>query len=328
MADVLEIKNLAVSFDAQEGTVSAVRGVSLSVKEGEVVAIVGESGCGKSALAQAVLRLHPEPPAHIEADVLRLGGYDVLDADKRELKEIRGAAAGMVFQDPMSCMNPTMRVGRQITEALSMRKKMSAAECKREAIRLLELVHIPNAALCARQYPHELSGGMRQRALIAMALACSPRLLIADEPTTALDVTIQLEILKLLAQLQREMGMAVLLISHDLGVVANLADRVMVMYAGNIIEQGPVRDVLEHPGHPYTQGLLDSLPASYARKGIRVIPGAPPSLTQPMVGCPFAPRCRFAMQICLREKPCAHVLGEGHDASCWLLHPQAKEAFS
>ena len=322
MNDVLNIENLSVTFDAYAGEIHAVRGASLYIGEGEILALVGESGCGKSVMARTILGLNPSPPAHIRGGGVRLCGVDMLAATERERERARGKLAGIVFQDPMTCLNPTMRVGKQMTEALLRRREMTRAECAQEAIRLLELVQIPDAAARAGQYPHEFSGGMRQRAMIAMALACKPRLLIADEPTTALDVTIQLEILRLLQQVRQEIGTAVLLITHDLSVVANLADRIAVMYAGQIVEQGPVNALFASSAHPYTRGLLESLPIPGSKEELVSIPGSPPDLFAPPPGCPFAPRCKFRMKLCLQKGPPMFQAREAHMAACWRLHPE------
>lgn len=320
MENVLNIKDLHVDFDIYGGTVQAVRGVSLTVKKGEILALVGESGCGKTVTAQSVLRLNDGPSVHTTGEALILGDMDVLHASGKEIEKIRGGQAGMVFQDPLTCLNPTMKIGAQITECLYRKKRMTAAECKAEAVRLLELVKIGDAEIRAEQYPHEFSGGMRQRIMIAMALAGKPKLLIADEPTTALDVTIQMQILKLISQIRKEEGTAILLITHDFGVVANLADRVAVMYAGKIVEAGKMEEVFHQPGHPYTRGLLKSLPLPEADEALMSIPGSPPDLFAPPKGCSFAKRCSCCMRICLEEESPAIEISEGHTASCWKLH--------
>lgn len=324
MEEVLKVENLQVSFDSYVGEVHAVRGVSLHVDEGEVLAIVGESGCGKSVTAQTVMKLNPMPPARIkEGSAITLCGEDIVAAGEKKMQHIRGELVSMIFQDPMTCMNPTMRVGKQLTESLLKKRKINRAEAGAEAIRLLKMVQIPNAEERAKQYPHEYSGGMRQRAMIAMALACKPKLLIADEPTTALDVTIQAQIMKLLAELGRETKTAIILITHDLGVVANLADRVAVMYAGMIVEQGNARDIFYRPGHPYTKALLKSLPTIETKKHEQLIsiPGTPPDLFAPPQGCGFGSRCDYCMNICRTNQPPEFEAGKGHKASCWRLHP-------
>ena len=323
MADVLKIENLHVSFDTYAGEVHAVRGVSLHVEEGEVLAIVGESGCGKSVTAKTIMKLNPMPPARIKEGTLELCGKDIVAASEKEMQNIRGQLVSMIFQDPMTCLNPTMKVGKQITETLHKHKKLSGKECHDEAIRLLKLVQIPNAEERADQYPHEFSGGMRQRAMIAMALSCNPKLLIADEPTTALDVTIQAQIMQLMGKIREETGTAIILITHDLGVVANLADRVAVMYAGKVVEQGTSQDIFYRASHPYTAALLRSLPTVETSRDEELvsIPGTPPDLFAPPKGCAFASRCQHCMKICKENQPPVFTVGEGHTASCWRLHP-------
>lgn len=323
MADVLKIENLHVSFDTYAGEVHAVRGVSLHVEEGEVLAIVGESGCGKSVTAKTIMKLNPMPPARIKEGMLELCGKDIVAASEKEMQNIRGQLVSMIFQDPMTCLNPTMKVGKQITETLHKHKKLSGKKCQEEAIRLLKLVQIPNAEERADQYPHEFSGGMRQRAMIAMALSCNPKLLIADEPTTALDVTIQAQIMQLMGKIREETGTAIILITHDLGVVANLADRVAVMYAGKVVEQGTSQDIFYRASHPYTAALLRSLPTVETSRDEELvsIPGTPPDLFAPPKGCAFASRCQHCMKICKENQPPVFTVGEGHTASCWRLHP-------
>ena len=323
MAEVLNIENLHVSFDTYAGEIHAVRGVSLHVDEGEVLAVVGESGCGKSVTAKTIMKLNPMPPARIKEGTLTLCGKDIVAANEKEMQNIRGQLVSMIFQDPMTCLNPTMKVGKQITETLHKHTKLSGAECKKEAIRLLKLVQIPNAEERANQYPHEYSGGMRQRAMIAMALSCNPKLLIADEPTTALDVTIQAQIMQLMGRIREETGTAIILITHDLGVVANLADRVAVMYAGKVVEQGTVQDIFYRPKHPYTSALLRSLPTVETSRDENLvsIPGTPPDLFAPPKGCAFASRCEHCMKICKNNQPPVFDIAEGHTAACWRLHP-------
>lgn len=321
MNEVLKIKDLKVSFHTRQGTVEAVRGVTLSVKKGEILALVGESGSGKSVTARSVLKLNDGGNVQTTASELFLGEKNILEASEKEMTTVRGSLAGMIFQDPMTCLNPTMKVGKQITEMLYRRGRRSADECRREAVRLLELVQIPQASLRAEQYPHQYSGGMRQRAMIAMALACEPKLLIADEPTTALDPTVQLQILRLLKKLQKEIGMAVLIITHDLSVVAALADKVAVMYGGKIVEEGTAADLFKMPQHPYTKGLLESLPTRDKRKALRVIQGTPPDMHKPPTGCAFAARCDHCMKICIQKQPPDITVKDEHNAACWLLHP-------
>ncbi len=325
---VLDIQDLHVSFDTYAGEVKAVRGVTLHVEEGEVLAIVGESGCGKSVTAQTIMKLNPMPPARIVSGSIDLAGHDIVKASEREMQKIRGKEVSMIFQDPMTCMNPTTQVGKQIVEAIKLHRKLSREEAKAEAIRCLKQVNIPNPEERAKQYPHEYSGGMRQRAMIAMALSCDPKLLIADEPTTALDVTIQAQIMDLLVELKEKINTAIILITHDLGVVAGVADRVAVMYAGKVVETGTVQDIFYRNSHPYTQALLKSLPSPETTKDetLTAIPGTPPDLLNPPVGCAFAARCKHCMQICLEEQPPEFQVSEGHCASCWLLHPDCPPA--
>lgn len=333
MNRILDVQDLHVSFDTYAGEVKAVRGISLHVDEGEVLAIVGESGCGKSVTAQTLMRLNPEPPARIPHGEINLCGYDIVRASNKQMQEIRGKNVAMIFQDPMTCLNPTMQVGKQLVEAIRLHQKMSADQAAKAAIELLELVQIPNAAHRAKQYPHEFSGGMRQRVMIAMALSCKPQLLIADEPTTALDVTIQAQIMDLLADIQKETNTAIILITHDLGVVASLATRVAVMYAGKVVETGGVEDIFYRHAHPYTLALMNSLPKLDTDRGQKLIsiPGTPPDLLLPPKGCPFASRCNYAMKVCKDNMPPYFPAGEGHEAACWLLHADcpasAKEAF-
>lgn len=320
---ILDIQDLRVSFDTYAGEVQAVRGVSFHVDQGEVLAIVGESGCGKSVTAQTIMKLNPMPPARIVSGSIRLGEHDIVAAGEKEMQAIRGKEVSMIFQDPMTCMNPTTQVGKQIVEAIKLHQKLSHKEAKEEAIRCLKQVRIPNPEERAKQYPHQFSGGMRQRAMIAMALSCNPKLLIADEPTTALDVTIQAQIMELLADIKNEIHTAIILITHDLGVVAGSADRVAVMYAGKIVETGSTRDIFYHSAHPYTQALIGSLPSVDVTKQQRLvsIPGTPPDLLAPPKGCGFAARCKYCMRVCQEEYPPEFTVGEGHTANCWLLHP-------
>jgi oligopeptide transport system ATP-binding protein len=329
MDKVLEVKDLEVSFYTYAGVVRAVRGVSFDVNEGEVLAIVGESGCGKSVTAQTIMKLNPMPPAKIEHGEVRLVGHDIVAASEKEMQNIRGKDVAMIFQDPMTSLNPTMQVGKQIVEAIKHHRHLTNAEANAEAFKYLNLVKIPNAEERAKQYPHEFSGGMRQRAMIAMALCCNPKLLIADEPTTALDVTIQAQIMDLLADIKRETKTAIILITHDLGVVAGVADRVAVMYAGKIVEMGSVNDIFYRPSHPYTKALLRSLPTSDSNKKEHLvsIPGSPPDLLDPPVGCGFGARCERCMKICNEQESQYFDIDKGgHKAACWLLHPDCPSA--
>ena len=320
--NVLNIKDLYVSFDTYAGEVQAVRGVSYHVDEGEVLGVVGESGCGKSVTAQTIMKLNPMPPAKIKSGEITLDGIDIIATSEDKMQEIRGKEVSMIFQDPMTCLNPTMKVGRQITEAIKHHQKLSKEEAEKRSIEMLKLVQIPNPEERAQQYPHEFSGGMRQRAMIAMALSCNPKLLIADEPTTALDVTIQAQIIDLLGDIRKKTGTAIILITHDLGVVASLVDRVAVMYAGKIVETAKVNDIFKNAAHPYTKALLSSLPSHDTSKEDKLtsIPGTPPDLIKPPVGCGFASRCEKGMKICQKKQPPVFDLGDGHSASCWLLH--------
>ena len=320
--NVLNIKDLYVSFDTYAGEVQAVRGVSYHVDEGEVLGVVGESGCGKSVTAQTIMKLNPMPPAKIKSGEITLDGIDIIATSEDKMQEIRGKEVSMIFQDPMTCLNPTMKVGRQITEAIKHHQKLSKEEAEKRSIEMLKLVQIPNPEERAQQYPHEFSGGMRQRAMIAMALSCNPKLLIADEPTTALDVTIQAQIIDLLGDIRKKTGTAIILITHDLGVVASLVDRVAVMYAGKIVETAKVNDIFKNAAHPYTNALLSSLPSHDTSKEDKLtsIPGTPPDLIKPPVGCGFASRCEKCMKICKAKQPPVFDLGDGHSASCWLLH--------
>ena len=325
---VLTIEGLRVSFDTYAGEVQAVRGVTLHVDEGEVLAIVGESGCGKSVTAQTIMKLNPMPPARIVDGSIQLGEHDIVAASEKQMQKIRGNEVAMIFQDPMTCMNPTTQVGKQIVESIKLHRHLSNKEASEEAIRCLKQVRIPNPKERARQYPHEFSGGMRQRAMIAMALSCNPKLLIADEPTTALDVTIQAQIMDLLVELKNEINTAIILITHDLGVVAGIADRVAVMYAGKVVETGTTKEIFYEHRHPYTEALLHSLPSTDQgkREPLMSIPGTPPDLLCPPKGCGFAARCRHCMQICKEEQPPEFELSDGHKASCWLLHPDCPSA--
>ncbi|MDD3049207.1 MAG: ABC transporter ATP-binding protein [Bacilli bacterium] len=319
---ILDIDDLYVSFDTYAGEVQAVRGVTYHVDEGEILAVVGESGCGKSVTAQTIMKLNPMPPARIKSGNLTLDGIDIVAASEKDMQTIRGKDVSMIFQDPMTCMNPTMQVGKQIVEAITHHQKLGKKEAQAKAIEVLKQVQIPNAEERAKQYPHQYSGGMRQRAMIAMALSCNPKLLIADEPTTALDVTIQAQILDLLADIRKEFNTAIILITHDMGVVANLADRIAVMYAGKIVETGTANDIFYHTSHPYTKALLSSLPKHDTNKDdeLTSIPGTPPDLLNPPKGCAFASRCEKCMKVCKSKQPPVFTLENGHETACWLYH--------
>jgi peptide/nickel transport system ATP-binding protein len=319
---VLEVKGLQTVFFTASGLFRAVNDVSFNVRRGETLAIVGESGCGKSVTALSVMRLVPDPPGRIVGGSIVLEGTDLLDLDEDEMRKIRGNRISMIFQEPMTSLNPVMRIGDQITEAVRLHRPMTQKEAWKQAVELLRLVRIPVPERRVLEYPHQLSGGMRQRAMIAMALACRPALLIADEPTTALDVTIQAQILQLMLELQKELGMGLILITHDLGVVAQTAQRVIVMYAGKKVEEADVETLFANPKHPYTRGLMASIPAvlSLGAKGdarLVEIPGMVPSLTNLPKGCAFAPRCELAIARCREEYPPLEAQGEDHLAACW-----------
>ena len=320
---LLEVDELKTHFFTREGVVRAVDGVSFSVAPGETLALVGESGCGKSVTSLSILRLVASPPGRIVGGRVLFEGRDLVALREEQMRAVRGNAISMIFQEPMTSLNPALRVGWQIAETLVVHRSLSRNEAKAKAVELLRKVHLPEPERQARQYPHELSGGMRQRVMIAMALACSPRLLIADEPTTALDVTIQAQILELMRELARETGAAIILITHDLGVVAEMAHRVVVMYAGRKAEEAPVHDLFAHPRHPYTRGLLGSMPRlgdsvrGGSGKRLVEIPGMVPSLKGERPGCLFAPRCPNAIARCVREVPPLTAQGPGHWAACW-----------
>lgn len=319
---VLEVEDLAVEFDTYGGVVKAVRGVGFKVEQGKTLAIVGESGCGKSVTVQSMMGLIPMPPGRITSGTARLRGREILGRNTIDGKQIRGAELGMIFQDPMTSLNPTMTIGDQIAEPLQVHKGYSYRRAFDEAIRLLELSKIPEAEKRAKQYPFEFSGGMLQRAMIAMAISCQPSILIADEPTTALDVTIQAQILDLMHDMQRETGMAIILITHDLGVVARMADEVAVMYAGKIVEHGTVSDIFYKSAHPYTLGLKEAMPTNDPTKQheLKPIEGSPPDLFSAPKGCGYCARCPYAMQICDKGHPDGFIVGERHSSCCWLHH--------
>lgn len=329
MNNILEVKDLKVSFHTYAGEVQAVRGVSFELKEGEVLAIVGESGCGKSVTSQTIMRLIPSPPSVIKGgSILFDEKIDLLQLTPKEMESIRGSEIGMIFQDPMTSLNPTMTIGKQITEGLVKHQGLTKEKAQKQAIELLTLVGIPHPETRIKQYPHEFSGGMRQRVMIAISLACRPKLLIADEPTTALDVTIQAQIIDLLKDLQEKTGSSIIMITHNLGVVAEIAQRVAVMYAGKIVEQGPVDDIFYRSRHPYTKGLLHSvLRLDDEEKGELVpIEGMPPDLLAPPAGCAFAARCPHALNICLKEDPQPQMIQGEHSAACWLMDKRVKKA--
>ncbi|TKI67217.1 ABC transporter ATP-binding protein [Lysinibacillus mangiferihumi] len=322
---ILEVKDLKINFKTYAGLVHAVRGVNFDLKEGETLAIVGESGSGKSVTSNALMKLIPQPPGIYESGQILFNGRDLIPLSEKEMSKVRGNEIAMIFQDPMTSLNPTMKVGRQITEVILQHKKVSKDAAKKRAIELLTQVGIPFPEKRYKQYPHEFSGGMRQRVVIAIALAADPKLLIADEPTTALDVTIQAQILELMKEIQKNSKTSIIFITHDLGVVANVADRVAVMYAGQIVEYGTVDDIFYNPKHPYTWGLLGSMPDLDSNEDelLRTIPGSPPDLTNPPKGDAFAARNEFAMAIDYEQEPPMFKVSDTHYAKTWLLHPDA-----
>ncbi len=319
MAKLLEITDLATYFFTQEGVVKAVDGISYDVEEGEVLGIVGESGCGKSVSALSVMRLVANPPGRTVRGEVKFEGEDLLNLDDAEMRHIRGNRIAMVFQEPMTSLNPVLTIGRQLTETLELHLGMNKSEARERAAELLRMIGIPDAARRLKDYPHQFSGGMRQRVMIAMALSCNPKLIIADEPTTALDVTIQAQILELMRDLSKEFGTALIIITHNLGVVARYAHRVVVMYAGKIIETGLAVDIYHNPKHPYTIGLLNSVPRldEKERTRLEAIDGLPPDLIDLPAGCSFAPRCRYANERCLQEAPTLVEAAHEHMTSCF-----------
>jgi oligopeptide transport system ATP-binding protein len=322
---ILQVNELQISFSTYAGEVQAVRGVSFDLRKGETLAIVGESGSGKTVTAKSLLRLLPEANTRIKGGEAIFEGEDILKLSEQRMQKIRGEKIAMVFQDPMTSLDPTMKIGAQITESLKKHLGLSGQKARERAVELLTLVGIPNPGDRVKQYPHQFSGGMRQRVVIAIALACDPQILIADEPTTALDVTIQAQILELLRELQERLGMSVILITHDLGVVAHTAHRVAVMYAGKVVETGTLREIFYNPQMPYTWGLLSSIPLPTADRSQELIPipGSPPDMADPPKGCPFTPRCPYAMRICAEEMPGYTTFSAEHKAACWLHHPMA-----
>lgn len=320
MSALLEIRRLSTYFYTQDGVVKAVNNVSYSIDRGETIALVGESGCGKSVSALSILRLIPEPPGKIVSGQVLFEGKDLLKLSGEEMRQVRGARISMIFQEPMTSLNPVLTIGRQLTEALELHHKMTAHEAQEEAARLLKLVGIPQGERRLRDYPHHLSGGMRQRVMLAMAISCRPQLIIADEPTTAVDVTIQAQLLELIRQLTQDLGTALILITHNLGIVARYARRVYVMYAGRIVEYGPAEEVYHHPRHPYTVGLLASVPRLDEPRKIRLMPieGQPPDLIFSSQSCPFRPRCTYQTAECLAAEPELVAVGPGHYSVCWL----------
>ncbi|KFL44275.1 peptide ABC transporter ATP-binding protein [Lysinibacillus sp. BF-4] len=324
---VVEVKDLRINFKTYAGLVQAVRGVNFELYEGETLAIVGESGSGKSVTSNALMKLIPQPPGIYASGEILFDGKDLVKLTEKQMTKIRGNDIAMIFQDPMTSLNPTMKVGRQITEVILQHRSMPRSEAKQKAIQLIDQVGIPFPEKRYNQYPHEFSGGMRQRIVIAIALAADPKLLIADEPTTALDVTIQAQILELMKEIQKTSKTSIIFITHDLGVVANVADRVAVMYAGQIVEYGTVNDIFYNPKHPYTWGLLGSMPDldNDAEELLHTIPGSPPDLTHPPKGDAFAARNEFAMAIDYEQEPPMFQVSDTHFAKTWLLHPDAPD---
>lgn len=326
MEKILEVKDLNVSFKTYAGLVKAVRGVNFYVNKGEVVAVVGESGCGKTVTSKSILGLLPEDNVVISKDSsINVNGENILKYSKKQWQNYRGNKAAMIFQDAQASLNPTMKIGKQITEVLLNHKNISKEDAIKEAIEMLKLVGIPYPEKRFNQYPHEFSGGMKQRVMIAIGLACKPKLLVADEPTTALDVTIQAQILELIKELKDRLGTSVIIITHDLGVVAGIAERVVVMYGGKVVESGAARDIFYKSKHPYTKALLNAAPRlDSENKGIlKSIPGIPPDLLNPPVGCAFAARCEYCMEVCKEKQPEKYSFEKGHEASCWLHHELA-----
>jgi oligopeptide transport system ATP-binding protein len=326
MPPVLEVNGLKTQFFTQDGVVKAVNGISYELNEGETLGIVGESGCGKSVSVMSLMRLIPMPPGRIVGGEALFEGRDLMKIDDDEMRSVRGNKIAMIFQDPMTSLNPVLTIGKQVSEALELHLGMSKSEGRQRTIELLEMVGIPSAADRVDDYPHQFSGGMRQRVMIAMGLSCNPQILIADEPTTALDVTIQAQIVDLVKKLRDEIGMAIIWITHDLGVVAGLADRVVVMYAGFIVEESPVKDLYADPRHPYTLGLLASLPRLDAGRGRRLasIEGLPPDLIALPEGCPFYARCNYRVDRCQTENPPLEPVGPNHRVACWVDVTTAK----
>lgn len=318
MGKVLEVKDLHVSFSTYGGEIKAVRGVNFDLLKGETLAIVGESGCGKSVTAQSIMRLIPIPPGRIVHGEILFKGKDLTRLSEPQMRKIRGAEISMIFQDPMTALNPTLTIGNQIIEGILQHNQVTKDEARKRAVELLELVGIPSPHLRLKQYPHEFSGGMRQRIVIAMALVCEPDVLIADEPTTALDVTIQAQILELFKDIQKKTGVSIILITHDLGVVAQVADRIAVMYAGKIVELGTKREIFYQPQHPYTKGLLNSVPRLDSEEELQPIAGSPPDLFSPPAACPFVARCEYAMTVCDKVYPDQTYISKDHFVSCWL----------
>lgn len=331
MEKILRVENLQVSFNTYAGEVRAVRGIDFDLAEGETLAFVGESGCGKTVTAKSIMRLLDPPFVTIkDGTVINYDGKDVMAMSEKELHNYRGAEVAMIFQDPMTSLNPTMTVGKQIIESIVLHRNMNKTQAREEAIKFLKLVNMPDAEKRIDSYPHELSGGMRQRVMIAIALSCEPKVLIADEPTTALDVTIQAQIIDLMRELKEKLNTAIILVTHDLGVVANFADRIQVMYAGQVMERGTAREIFYESKHPYTWALLSSVPklAKENKQELYSLKGTPPDLILPLERCPFAARCEFCMPICKEQMPEETALTATHKVSCWLQHPNAPQVKS
>ncbi|GAB4073197.1 dipeptide ABC transporter ATP-binding subunit DppD [Barrientosiimonas marina] len=324
MAKMLEVNDLHVNFSTYGGTVKAVRGIGFDLHEGETLAIVGESGCGKSVTANAIMQLIPDPPGKIAGGTITFNGRELTAVREKDMRSIRGVDISMIFQDPMTALNPTLTIGSQLTEGLKEHYQTSTAEAKTKALEMMQLVGIPNPEERFRQYPHQFSGGMRQRMVIAIALICEPELLIADEPTTALDVTIQAQILELFERIQASTGVAIILITHDLGVVAKIADRIIVMYAGKMVEEGTRDEIFYESEHPYTKGLLKSVPRLDNQTQLIPIDGTPPDLFAPPKGCPFTARCPMAMVVCDNVYPPSSHLSDTHSVDCWLQDERAE----
>ncbi len=322
--NLLEVKNLNTSFHIGVGTVQAVRGISFHLSQGESLGIVGESGSGKSVTMLSVTGLLPDY-ADISSDSITFDGREISGLGKKEMRRLHGSEIGMIFQDPMTSLNPLFTVENQLTEPLKIHRQMDKHSARERALELLRQVDIPNPEARLKQYPHELSGGLRQRVMIAIAIACAPKLIIADEPTTALDVTIQAQILELLQGLKRDSQASIIMITHDMGVIASMCSRILVMYGGTVCEQGDVREIFYGARHPYTWGLLNSIPKVHQKRGEKLVPihGTPPDMLQPPAGCPFAPRCRYCMPVCRAYMPPVTALSETHSVACHLTHPKA-----
>lgn len=327
MEKILEVKDLNFSFHTYGGIVKSVRGVTFDVNKGEIVGIVGESGCGKSVTAQCIVRLNPEPPGFFDKGSIKYNGQEITTMTDKEMRKIRGVEIGFIFQDPMTSLNPTMKIGKQIEEIFVQRNIYNKKELKEKALEILKLVGISDGEKRYNQYPHELSGGMKQRVMIAIALVGNPSIIIADEPTTSLDVTIEAQILDLLKDLQKKFNTSIILITHDLGVIAKMCDRVLVMYGGKVVESGLVDDIFYNTKHPYTSGLLCSIASLDTSKDeeLQPIEGTPPDLFSPPPGCPFAARCEYAMDVCYHTMPPEYEVSKGHKTMCWLEHDFAPD---